>query len=46
MALPQRSVLPVDWSLNGEKNGKKIGIKLSTVLRNVKANEAHYLFAT
>jgi hypothetical protein len=45
MALPQKSALPADLSLNGEKNGRRIGIKLSTAQRNAKANEADYLCA-
>jgi hypothetical protein len=44
MALSQKSVSPVGWLLNGEKNGPRIGIRLSTVVKGVQVrNEANNL---
>lgn len=39
MALPQRSALPAALSLSGEKSGKRIGNRLSTAQRSVRARE-------
>jgi len=45
MALSQKFVSPAGCLLNGEKNGQRIGIKLSTVVKDARAiNEANNLF--
>ncbi len=44
MALSQKSVLHVGYLLNGEKNGQRIGSRLSTAVKGVQVkNEADNL---
>jgi hypothetical protein len=44
MALSQKSVSPVGCLLNGAKNGQRIGIRLSTAVKDAREiNEANNL---